>query len=67
MHGAALNKRDIEEDLDGDIDKVDFREGDFVDEHRSESVEEDLEGAEKCFPEEGIEEDCFEGGGEIGV
>jgi hypothetical protein len=26
-----------------------------------------LEGAEEGFPEDGVEEDCFEGGGEVGV
>lgn len=42
-------------------------EGDAVDEHRAEGVEEDLEGGEEGFAEDGVEEDGLEGGGEIGV
>lgn len=38
-----------------------------VDEHGAESVEEDLESAEECLSKEGVEEEAFKGGGEVGV
>ena len=42
-------------------------EGESVDEHWSEGVEEDLEGCEEGFSRYGVEEYGFEGGGEVGV
>ena len=64
-HGS--NERDVEDDLSEDVEEVDGREGDFVDEHGPHGVEEDLEGAEEGFAQEGVEEEGFEGGGEVGV
>lgn len=46
---------------------MDAGEGDFVDEDGTDGVEEDLEGAEECFPEDGVEEYGFEGRGEVCV
>lgn len=46
---------------------MDGGEGDAVDEDGANGVEEDLEGAEEGLSEEGVEEYCFEGGGEVGV
>ena len=46
---------------------MDGSEGHFVDEDWTDGVEEDLEGAEECFAKEGVEEEGFEGGGEVGV
>ena len=42
-------------------------EGERVDEHGAEGVEEDLEGAEEGFAEDRVEEEGFEGGGEVGI
>jgi hypothetical protein len=42
-------------------------EGHAVDGHGPEGVEEDLEGAEEGLAEDRVEEDGFEGGGEVGV
>lgn len=46
---------------------MDRCEGDFVDEDGPYSIEKNLEGAEECFSEDGIEEDGLKGGGEVGV
>ena len=46
---------------------MDGGEGDFIDEDGTHGVEEDLEGAEEGFSEDGVEEYGFEGGGEVGV
>lgn len=43
------------------------REGWGVDEGGADSVEEQLEGAEESFAEEGVEDEGFEGGGEVCV
>lgn len=42
-------------------------EGDAVDGHGAQGVEEDLERAEEGFSEDGVEEEGFKCGGEIGV
>lgn len=57
----------VEGELDGDVEVVDPGEGDAVDEGRADGVEEDLEGAEEGLAEDRVEEDDFEGGGEVGV
>lgn len=46
---------------------MELGERNLVDHHGPESVEEDLEGAEEGFAEDGVEEEGFKGGGEIGV
>lgn len=38
-----------------------------IDEHGSHGVEEDLEGAEECLAQEGIEEERLDCGGKVGV
>jgi hypothetical protein len=53
--------------LSDDIEEVDVSERKLVDHHGAEGVEEDLECAEEGFPENGVEEESFEGGGEVGV
>jgi hypothetical protein len=40
--------------LGEDVDEVDACEGDFEDEDGADGVEEDLEGAEEGFAEEGV-------------
>lgn len=39
----------------------------FVDEDGANGVEQNLEGAEEGFSEDGVKEDGFEGGGKVGV
>jgi len=46
---------------------VDRGKRDFVDEDGADGVEENLEGAKEGFSKDGVEEDGFEGGGQIGV
>lgn len=57
----------VEGQLDDDVEGVDPGQGDLVDHHGAEGVEEDLEGAEEGLAEDGVEEDGFEGGGEVCV
>jgi hypothetical protein len=64
---CEFNKHDIEEYLYCDIEEMDACERHSVDEDGADGVEEDLEGAEKGFSEERVEEYGFEGGGEVGV
>lgn len=64
---GGFYKENVEDDLREDVEDVDGGEGNGVDEDGANGVEKDLEGAEKGFSEEGIEEEGFEAGGEIGV
>lgn len=57
----------IEGELGDDVEQVDLGEGQAVDEHGSEGVEEDLEGAEEGLARDRVKEEGLEGGGEIGV
>ena len=57
----------VEDDLGDDVEDVDAGDGELVDHHWTDGVEEDLEGAEPGFAEDGVEEEGFEGGGEVGV
>lgn len=65
MYGGRSDEQDVEEDLNGNINSVDWCERDFIDEHRTKGVEKDLEGAEEGLAEERVEKEGFEGGGEI--
>lgn len=67
LDAGEVDEEDVEADLDDDVEEVDARQGHAVDGHRAEGVEEDLEGAEERLAEDGVEEDCLEGGGEVGV
>jgi hypothetical protein len=42
-------------------------DGEPVDNHGPDGVEENLEGAEEGFAQDGVEEEGFDGGGEVGV
>ena len=53
--------------MDEDVEEVDGGEGGAVDEHGAQGVEEDLEGAEEGLAEEGVQEEGFDCGGEVGV
>ena len=57
----------VEGYLRGDVEEVQLRDGELVDEHGAEGVEDYLEGAEEGLPQDGVEEYGFEGGWEIGV
>lgn len=53
--------------MDGNVGEMDACERDFVDEDRSDGVEEDLECAEEGFSEDRVQEYGFEGCGKICV
>lgn len=63
----VLYEEVIDNELYGDVEGVDASEGQVVDHHWAEGVEEDLEGREEGLAGDGIKEPCFEGGGEVGV
>lgn len=66
--GAGVaEEQEVEGELGGDVDGVDGGRGQAVDEHGPQGVEEDLEGAEEGFAEDGVEEDCFERGRQVRV
>ena len=66
--GAEVADHEIvEQALGKDVEEVELRERELVDEHGTEGVEEDLEGAEEGFAEDGVEEEGFQCGGEVGV
>lgn len=69
LEGVAAQARKgvVEGELDEEVEGVDGGEGRAVDEHGAQGVEEDLEGAEEGLAEEGVEEEGFDGGGEVGV
>jgi len=67
MRRGVAHEDPVEEDLSEDVQEVDRREGDFVHEDWADGVEEDLEGAEECFSEQGVEEQRFERCREVGV
>jgi len=55
--GAAAGvakEQEVEGELGGDVEDVDARQGELVDEHGPQGVEEDLEGAEEGFAEDGV-------------
>jgi len=64
---AESYKGHVECHLGGDVEGVDSCQGQLVDHHWAEGVEEDLEGAEEGFSGNGIEEEGFESGGEVSV
>lgn len=66
VRGSA-DEDDVEGDLHGDVERVDAREGDAVDGHGPDGVEEDLKGAEEGLAKDGVEEEGLEGGGQVGV
>jgi hypothetical protein len=53
--------------LDSNIDKMNLSERDFVNEHRPESVKENLKGAEEGFSSERIEEDSLQSRRKVGI
>lgn len=57
----------VEGQLDREVDPVHPGKGHAVDGHGPDGVEEDLEGAEEGLAEDRVEEDSFEGGGQVRV
>ena len=64
---AEFDEEVVESQLDREVQHVDHRPGRAVDEHGPDGVEEDLKGAEKGLSQEGVEEEGFDGRGEVGV
>ena len=65
--GGEVEESKVECKLDGNVEVVNVGQGNTVDSHRSEGVEEDLESAEESFAENRIEDEGFESGWEIGI
>lgn len=62
-----MNEEGVKRDLYEDVEGVNAGQGDSVDGHGADGVEEDLEGAEECLAEDGVEYESLEGGGEVGI
>lgn len=62
-----LDEGVVEGKLHDDVEQVDLGDGQLVDEHGSQRIEEDLEGREERLAEDRIEEDGFECSREVGV
>lgn len=62
-----MEQKRVEGELDGDVEEVDASQGDAVDGHRSQGVEEDLEGTEESFSEDRVEDESFESSWKIGI
>lgn len=65
--GAEVEEGQVEGELDDDVEEVNTGQGDAVDGHGAQGVEEDLEGAEESLSEDGVEDEGFEGSGKVGV
>jgi len=64
---SEMHKCVVEGKLGSDVEDVDTGKWHFVDEDGTDGIEEDLEGAKECFAEQGVQEEGFEGGGEVSV
>ncbi|KAI9642792.1 hypothetical protein NHQ30_008524 [Ciborinia camelliae] len=64
---GVFYEQDVEEELRDDVEDVDRGERDRVHEDGSDGVEEDLEGAEEGFAEQGIQKQGFEARGQVRV
>jgi hypothetical protein len=67
VDGGVLQEKKIEADLHNDVESVNLGEGNAVDGHGSQGVEEDLEGAEEGLAKDRVENKGFESGWEIGI
>lgn len=67
VDGGVLEENQIKGYLNDNVEEVDLSQGDAVDGHGSQGVEEDLESAEERLSENRVEEDCLESSGEIGI
>lgn len=64
---GKMNQDIVEGELDDNVEEVDLGEGQVVDEHGPQGVEEDLAGAEEGLAGDGVEEDGLEGRGQVSV
>lgn len=64
---GVAHEEGVEGELDGEVHEMDPGEGDAVDGHGAQGIEEDLKGAEEGLSEDGVEEEGFQGGGQISV
>jgi len=62
-----LGKNVVKDKLHHDVEEVDLGHWELVYEHRTQCVEENLESGEEGFASDRVEEEGFEGGGEVGV
>ena len=62
-----MDEEVVDGELHEDVEGVDAGEGQVVDHHGTQGVEEDLEGCEEGFAGDGVEEPGFEGSGQVGV
>jgi len=62
-----LDQNIVEQELDSNVEGVDLGQRDLVDHHRSQSVEQYLECAEKGLASDRVKEEGLKSGGEIGV
>lgn len=67
VRGDVVEKQGVEAKLDGQVQVVDPGEGNAVDGHGTEGVEEDLESAEEGLAENRVEHEGLESGGQIGI
>lgn len=65
--GREVDEGGVEADLDGDVKKVDLGQGDAVDGHGANGIEEDLEGAEEGFAENGVQKEGLQGSRQVRV
>jgi hypothetical protein len=63
--GGQFDKGDVKSYLCYDVEKVDPCERELIDHHWAKGVEEDLEGAEEGFAEDGVKKNRFEGGWKV--
>lgn len=64
---GVLDEDVVEGELDCDVEELDLGEGQLVDHHWAQGVEEDLEGAEEGFAGDRVEEERFEGRWEVSI
>lgn len=65
--GGGFREDGVEGELHGQVEQVHPGEGDLEDAHGPDGVEEDLEGAEEGFAQDRVEDDGFDGRGEVRV
>lgn len=62
-----MDEEGVEGDLHEDVEGVDAGQGDSVDGHGADGVEEDLESTEECLAEDGVEHESLEGRGQVSI
>lgn len=64
---TGFDKEEVKGDLDDDVEGVEGGDGNRIHQHGTESVKEDLKGAEEGFSGYGVEEDSFKGSRKVGI